>query len=53
MLLLGRLIQGISTGLAMPLLFFVIMQQIPFAMQGTYAGLGGMVIGLAPSLGPT
>ncbi|MFR5662547.1 MAG: MFS transporter [Limosilactobacillus mucosae] len=27
MLLLGRLIQGISTGLAMPLLFFVIMQQ--------------------------
>lgn len=50
MLLLGRLIQGISTGLAMPLLFFVIMQQIPFAMQGTYAGLGGMVIGLA---GPT
>lgn len=53
MLLLGRLIQGISTGLAMPLLFFVIMQQIPFAMQGTYAGLGGMTIGLAPSLGPT
>ena len=52
-LLLGRLIQGISTGLAMPLLFFIIMQQVPFAMQGTYAGLGGMVIGLAPSLGPT
>lgn len=52
-LLLGRLIQGISTGLAMPLLFFIIMQRVPFAMQGTYAGLGGMVIGLVPSLGPT
>lgn len=53
LLLLGRLIQGVSTGIAMPLLFFVIMQQIPFELQGTYAGLGGMVIGLAPSLGPT
>lgn len=52
-LLIGRLIQAISTGLAMPLLFFIIMQQVPQKFQGTYVGLGGMVIGLAPSLGPT
>lgn len=32
LLLLGRLIQGVSTGIAMPLLFFVIMQQIPFEL---------------------
>lgn len=53
MLLVGRVIQGISTGIAMPLLFGVIMQRIPFALQATYVGTGGMVVAFAPSLGPT
>lgn len=52
-LLIGRVIQGISTGIAMPLLFGVIMQRIPFALQATYVGTGGMVVAFAPSLGPT
>lgn len=53
LLLTGRVIQGISTGIAMPLLFGVIMQRIPFALQATYVGTGGMVVAFAPSLGPT
>ncbi|MCI1983958.1 MAG: MFS transporter [Bifidobacteriaceae bacterium] len=52
-LLTGRVIQGVSTGIAMPLLFGVIMQRIPFALQATYVGTGGMVVAFAPSLGPT
>ncbi|MHA5110197.1 DHA2 family efflux MFS transporter permease subunit [Oenococcus oeni] len=52
-LLIGRLIQALSTGLAIPLLITEIMQQIPQKKQGSYMGIGGMVIALAPSLGPT
>ncbi len=52
-LLIGRLIQVLSTGLAIPLLITEIMQQIPQKKQGSYMGIGGMVIALAPSLGPT
>lgn len=52
-LLVGRVIQGISTGLTMPLMFAIIMQQVPLQFQGQYIGLAGMVIAFAPSLGPT
>lgn len=51
--LLGRVIQAIGTGCAMPLVFALIMQQIPQRKQGQYNGLAGMMIALAPSLGPT
>ncbi|WP_226996021.1 DHA2 family efflux MFS transporter permease subunit [Pediococcus damnosus] len=53
MLLVGRIVQAISTGITMPLLIAEIMQEIPLAKQGSYMGIGGMVIALAPSLGPT
>ncbi|WP_338417666.1 MFS transporter, partial [Oenococcus oeni] len=43
-LLIGRLIQALSTGLAIPLLITEIMQQIPQKKQGSYMGIGGMVI---------
>ncbi len=52
-LLLGRIIQAIGTGFAMPLVFALIMRQVPFAKQGRYTGTAGMLIALAPSLGPT
>ncbi|GAB5055115.1 DHA2 family efflux MFS transporter permease subunit [Pediococcus parvulus] len=52
-LLIGRIIQGISTGLTMPLMFAIIMQQIPLSKQGQYVGTAGMVVAFAPSLGPT
>lgn len=52
-LLLGRVIQGVATGLAMPLVFAIIMRQVPHERQGRYVGTAGMVVALAPSLGPT
>lgn len=53
MILLGRVIQGAETGMALPLLFTIIMTQVPRQQQGTYVGTAGMIIALAPSLGPT
>lgn len=53
MLLVGRLIQAVGTGYAIPLLFAVILQQIPPARLGLFMGVGGMITGIAPSLGPT
>ncbi|WP_225047690.1 DHA2 family efflux MFS transporter permease subunit [Lacticaseibacillus kribbianus] len=52
-MLLGRIIQAVGTGCAMPLVFALIMLQIPQRKQGMFNGLAGMVIALAPSLGPT
>lgn len=52
-MLIGRIIQAVGTGCAMPLVFALIMRQIPQRKQGMYNGLAGMVIALAPSLGPT
>lgn len=53
LLLLGRIIQGIGTGIALPLMFAIIMSQVPRFKQGTYVGMAGILIALAPSLGPT
>ena len=52
-MLLGRVIQGIGTGIAMPLLFSIIMLEVPRAKQGSFVGTAGMIVALAPSLGPT
>lgn len=53
LLLTGRVIQAVGTGLTMPLVFTLIMQQVPLAQQGSFNGTAGMLIALAPSLGPT
>lgn len=52
-MLLGRVIQGIGTGIAMPLLFSIIMLEVPREKQGAFIGSAGMIVALAPSLGPT
>lgn len=53
MLLIGRIIQAFGTGFTMPLVFALIMHQIPFDQQGRFTGTAGMIIAMAPSLGPT
>lgn len=53
LLLTGRIIQAIGTGFALPLVFAQIMSQVPFKEQGKFTGTAGMLIALAPSLGPT
>ena len=52
-MLVGRVIQGMGTGIAMPLLFSIIMLEIPREKQGSFVVTAGMIIALAPSLGPT
>ena len=53
LLLAGRIIQAVGTGFVMPLVFTQIMRQVPVDVQGRYTGTAGMLIALAPSLGPT
>lgn len=52
-LLAGRLIQAVATGLATPTMFFLILKFIPRQRLATMTGIGGMVISFAPALGPT
>ena len=53
MLLTGRLIQAIATGLSTPILFHLIFTEIPRERLGSMTGFAGMVISFAPALGPT
>ncbi|MCT4381477.1 multidrug efflux MFS transporter [Leuconostoc pseudomesenteroides] len=52
-LLLGRVLEGISAGIAMPLMFNLILMLIPRHKIGVWMGIGSMVISLAPSFGPS
>ncbi|WP_119325980.1 MFS transporter [Companilactobacillus musae] len=52
-LMAGRLLQAIATGLSTPLMFSLIFEEIPSSKLGLYTGLAGIVISLAPALGPT
>lgn len=53
LLIIGRLLQAISTGLSTPLMFHIILMKIPVRRRGTYVGIASMIIALAPALGPT
>ncbi|MCH5462903.1 multidrug efflux MFS transporter [Lactobacillus sp. LC28-10] len=52
-LLIGRMIQGIATGLILPLMFTVAMQVFSPAKIGAAMGACAMVIMFAPAIGPT
>lgn len=53
MLMVGRLLQAVSTGLCTPLMFHIILSLIPQSKIGLYMGVGSMVTSFAPALGPT
>ena len=52
-LMIGRIFQGGATGIAMPLMFNLIVERIPRKNIGLFMGLSGLVISLAPAIGPT
>lgn len=52
-LLFGRMIQGVGTGIVLPLMFTVAMQIFPPNRLGAAMGVCAMVIMLAPAIGPT
>src|SRR5690606_25481448 len=52
-LLAGRVIQAGGTGIMMPLLMTTIMNVVPPQSRGRMMGRVGLVISLAPAIGPT
>jgi MFS transporter, DHA2 family, lincomycin resistance protein len=52
-LLLGRVIQGLGTGIALPLMFNIILEQVPQAKIGVMMGVGNLITAIAPAVGPT
>lgn len=53
LLLLGRAIQGCGTGIALPLMFNIILEQVPNSKIGLMMGVGNLITGIAPAIGPT
>lgn len=52
-LLTGRLVQAIGTGLLMPIMFNVFLMIYPPHKRGKIMGIVGLVIMFAPAIGPT
>ncbi|PAV30488.1 MFS transporter [Virgibacillus profundi] len=52
-LLVGRLIQAVGTGLLMPIIFNVFLLIFPPHRRGKVMGIVGLVIMFAPAIGPT
>ncbi|WP_099975267.1 MDR family MFS transporter [Lactobacillus terrae] len=52
-ILAGRLIQAVGVGITMPLMQITMLSIFPANQRGSAMGLGGLVIGLAPAIGPT
>lgn len=53
MLMIARLLQGAGTGTALPFMFNIILEQSPRTRIGMFMGIGGMIVAVAPALGPT
>lgn len=52
-MIVGRALQGFGTGIGMTLMFNLILERIPPQKIGTYMGIGGLIMSLAPAFGPT
>lgn len=53
MLMIARILQGGGTGIALPLMFNIILDQAPKSRIGQLMGVGSLVVATAPALGPT
>ncbi|HCM88292.1 MULTISPECIES: MFS transporter [Vagococcus] len=53
MLLVGRLLQGVATGIALPLMFNIILTKVPIKKRGMMIGIGNLTTSIAPAMGPT
>jgi MFS transporter, DHA2 family, lincomycin resistance protein len=52
-LLVGRLIQAIGTGIFLPLMFSVVLMIFPIQKRGAVMGIVGLVLTAGPALGPS
>ncbi|PJM78081.1 MFS transporter [Bifidobacterium felsineum] len=53
LLIVARIIQGIGSGIATPLMINIILEQSPRSKIGRLMGVGSLVITVAPAIGPT
>lgn len=49
----GRIITAIAVGISMPLMQVALVYMFPAEKRGTAMGLAGLVVGMAPAIGPT
>ncbi|MEJ6348020.1 MFS transporter [Holzapfeliella sp. He02] len=52
-LLAGRFVQGIGTGIALPLMFNIILENVPKERLGFMMGIGSLITASASAVGPT
>lgn len=52
MLLVGRVLEALATGVLMPLLQTIAMTRFPENRHGTAMGIAGIALGFAPNIGP-
>lgn len=53
LLLLGRLLQGVGAGIALPLMFNIVLEQAPFDKMGFMMGIASLIAAIAPAVGPS
>ena len=51
-LLIGRVIQAIGTGIALPLMYNIVLEQAPLEKMGFITGIASLIPGLGPAVGP-
>lgn len=52
MLIAGRMMQGVGTGIALPLMFNIILSEAPKDKLGLFMGAGSLITAMAPAVGP-
>ena len=53
LLLAGRLIQGVGTGIALPLMFNIVLEQVPEERLGLMMVIASLITAMAPAVGPS
>lgn len=51
-LVLGRILQGMATGIALPMMFNIILEEVPAKYLGLMIGVGNLITSIAPAVGP-
>lgn len=51
-LMTGRMLQGVGTGIALPLMFNIILAEAPRQKLGLFMGAGSLITAVAPAVGP-
>lgn len=52
LLIFGRVLQGIGTGIALPLMVNIVLEQVPIRNMGMVMGIASLICAMAPAVGP-